>query len=127
MPKDDDDINLSIDGDSDEMNSESGEEGSQVDSDMDDDDDGLSLAEASDYEDLISLDDDAPSGLIEYDGSDGDDGADEEWGGVSESGTKRKRDEQAEGTKPKKRRAGPTFASYEDYAKMIEEGPEDDL
>lgn len=39
---------------------------------------------------------------------------------------KRKRDEEKDGNR-KKLRALPTFASYEDYAKMIEDGPEDNV
>lgn len=51
-----------------------------------------------------------------------------EWGGLSE-GSKRKRNKDEEGGKKKKRRMVgiPTFASYEDYAKMIDEAPEEDL
>ncbi|KAG9047058.1 hypothetical protein FS837_003144 [Tulasnella sp. UAMH 9824] len=51
-----------------------------------------------------------------------------EWGGLSES-KKRKNNKETEGGRGKKRRlAGvPTFASYEDYAKMIDEAPEEDL
>ena len=102
--------------------------------DDDDDDDGLSLVEGSDNEDLISLDGELPDGLIAYDGSDvddddEDDGTEGVWGGISKpaaSGTKRKRDE-TKSEKRKKLRSLPTFASYEDYAKMIEDGPEDFL
>ena len=32
-----------------------------------------------------------------------------------------------ERTRKKKLRALPTFASYEDYARMIEDGPEEDI
>ncbi len=110
------------------------EEENENDSD-DDDDDGLSLVEGSDNEDLISLGGELPEGLIAYDGSDADDdddvvndaGTDGVWGGISKpaaSGTKRKRDE-TKSEKRKKLRSLPTFASYEDYAKMIEDGPED--
>ena len=127
---DDDDEDLSledsdqdVDGDDDENKNDS-----------DDDDDGLSLVEGSDNEDLISLDGELPDGLIAYDGSDvddddEDDGTEGVWGGISKpaaSGTKRKRDE-TKSEKRKKLRSLPTFASYEDYAKMIEDGPEDFL
>ena len=104
-----------------------------------DNDDGsqLSLVEDSDGDDLIGLDDvEVPDGLIEYEsdgngGSDvsaGDD-ADGEWtglGGESKTHGKRKRGKVGEQGK-KRRRALPTFATYEDYAKLIEEGPEDDI
>ncbi|KAF9039673.1 CBF-domain-containing protein [Hymenopellis radicata] len=110
------------------------------DSDIDDDDDipsgldddsedGLSLAEGSGDDDLVPMD-----GLIEFDGSDSeDDGGEqeEEWGGIAGGGgAKRKRAEDDEKDKTKRKKAKkslPTFASYEDYAKMIEDGPEDDI
>ena len=83
------------------------------------------MAEQSDNEDLVPLDD-IPQGLIEYDGSDAD--SEEEWQGIDEGAVskKRKRNDE-EASKRKKPRSLPTFASYEDYAKMIEEGPEDDI
>ncbi|KDR71796.1 hypothetical protein GALMADRAFT_281643 [Galerina marginata CBS 339.88] len=135
--EDDDDLPLDFDDDS-ELNEagDSEDEESQVAEDEDDgEDDGLSLAEASDNEDLIQLDEDMPDGLIEYDGSDADvdedDAGNEEevWGGISTAvapGKKRKREE-TKNEKRKKLRSLPTFASYEDYAKLIEEGPEDDI
>ncbi|EKM50179.1 uncharacterized protein PHACADRAFT_264762 [Phanerochaete carnosa HHB-10118-sp] len=95
--------------------------------DDDDDDDALSLVEASDAEDLIPLDEDVPNGLIEYDGSNAEDEA-EEWGGISGSTSKkRKRGGDEQDKKRKKLRSLPTFASYEDYAKLIEDGPEDNI
>lgn len=96
------------------------------DSELAPSEDGLSLVEASDDEDLVSLDQgvDIPDGLIEYDGSDASDAEEEEWGGIGN--TKRKRKDEMGGQK-KKLKSLPTFATYEDYAKMIEDGPEDDL
>jgi ribosome biogenesis protein MAK21 len=88
----------------------------------------LALAEGSDNDDLIDLDEDLPEGLIDYDGS-GAEGApeEEEWAGFG-GGQKRKReDENRYHGRRKKLRSLPTFASYEDYAKMIEDGPEDDV
>jgi ribosome biogenesis protein MAK21 len=90
--------------------------------DEDEEDHEFELAEASDNDDLLSLDADAPEGLIEYDE------AKSEWGGIEtgEAGEKRKRrDEWKE--RRKKLRSLPTFASYDEYAKMIEDGPEDDI
>lgn len=131
-------------GDSDEVDaSENGndDDDKEEEAEGDDDaDDGLSLAEASDNEDLNSLDGDLPHGLIEYDGSDADaddtDGVDDddaatlakddELGIRSGNDKKRKREDDKIG-KRKKLRSLPTFASYEDYAKLIEEGPEDDI
>jgi ribosome biogenesis protein MAK21 len=104
-----------------------------------DTDDGLSMAEDSDNEDLISLDGDIPHGLIEYDGSDADDtggdddddvptlAKDEEWGGISNGDDKKRKRENDNTVNRKKLRSLPTFASYEDYAKLIEEGLEDDI
>ena len=99
-------------------NSEEGE-----DDEEDEEDDGLELAEESDNDDLLSLDAEMPEGLIEYD-----DGMGSEWGGIEseEAGKKRKRrDEWKE--RRKKLRSLPTFASYDEYAKMIEDAPEDDI
>ncbi|KAJ6606393.1 CBF/Mak21 family-domain-containing protein [Mycena vulgaris] len=86
----------------------------------DDDDDALSLVEGSDNEDLV---------LIEYNGSDGEVGGDEEeeWGGISQGGDKKRKREDSSNQRRKKLRSLPTFASYEDYAKLIEDGPEDDI
>ncbi|KAJ7168329.1 CBF/Mak21 family-domain-containing protein [Mycena crocata] len=107
------------------------EESDELPSDIDeddedseiDDDDALSLVEGSDNEDLVPLD-----GLIDYDGSDGEAGGEEEeWGGISEGGDKKRKREDNSSQRRKKLRSLPTFASYEDYAKMIEDGPEDDI
>jgi ribosome biogenesis protein MAK21 len=146
MPKvqgDDDDLLEDSDDDEDDLPSDfggsdeldvSGKKEKDAEGDQDEEEeDGLSLAEASDNEDLISLDGDVPYGLIEYDGSDAEADVndvfanDEEWGGISsENNKKRKREEDKRG-KRKKLRSLPTFASYEDYAKLIEEGLEDDI
>ncbi|KAH9840749.1 CBF-domain-containing protein [Rhodofomes roseus] len=94
------------------------------------DEDAFSLAEASDAEDLITLDADMPVGLLEYDGSDASDPEEEEWNGIDadQSVKKRKRvEEDGKKGRKKKLRSLPTFASYEDYARMIEDGPEDNL
>jgi ribosome biogenesis protein MAK21 len=100
-----------------------------VDDDDDDDGDVLSLVEDSDAEDLLPLDADVPDGLIEYDGSDAEDEDEtEEWGGISSAASKkRKRGGEEDKKKRKKIHSLPTFASYEDYAKMIEDGPEDNI
>jgi ribosome biogenesis protein MAK21 len=114
------------------------EEPSEVD---EDDDDKLSLVESSDAEDLIPLDEAEAlafnDGLIDWPGgeggsSDDENEEDEEWtgtgGGSPTLGEKRKRKGGKEGQKKRKKvRSLPTFASYEDYAKLIEEGPEDDI
>ena len=94
----------------------------------DSDEDALSLVEASDNEDLISLDGDVPEGLIEYDGSDAESEAagEAEWTGFDGGAKKRKR-EDTQTSRRKKLRSLPTFASYEDYAKMIEDTPEDNI
>jgi len=91
-----------------------------------DNDDALSLVEASDNDDLIPLDE-MPDDVIAYDGSlsESEDGG--EWEGIENNNQKRKRADD-KGTSPKKkRRSLPTFVSYEDYAKMIEDGPENNI
>ncbi|KAG6841522.1 hypothetical protein C0991_010136 [Blastosporella zonata] len=126
-----DDEDLMEESDEDDVPSDLDMEDSEDEAEAQDDDDALSLVEGSDNEDLISLDGDVPDGLIDWDGgSDGGDPpeADEEWGGIDDAptGKKRKREETSR-EKRKKLRSLPTFASYEDYAKMIEDGPEDDI
>lgn len=95
----------------------------------DDDESKFSLVESSDAEDLIPLDE--TEEMILEDGLiDGPDEG-EEWTGFASGspalGEKRKRNGGREQKKRKKARSLPTFASYEDYAKLIEEGPEDDI
>lgn len=102
-----------------------GEEEPEIDSDENEFGDGISLAEGSDDDDLIAVDN-IPNGLVEYDGSDaGTKQSDEEWGGIS-GGDKRKRKDEGQ-VRRKKRKTLPTFATYEEYARMIEEGPEDQI
>lgn len=105
--------------------------------DSGDDDAKLSLVESSDAEELIPLDeaeemaskDDLINRPDEGD-SDGE-GEDGEWTGFGIGsptlGEKRKRNGGKEQKKRKKARSLPTFASYDDYARLIEEGPEDDI
>ncbi|PPR06506.1 hypothetical protein CVT24_002634 [Panaeolus cyanescens] len=144
MPKvdEDDDLLMDSDMDDDEDDIPSGlDEDSELNASDDDDeednedDDQLSLVEGSDDEDLLPMD-----GLIAYDGSDADDDEvlgepvlvpdeDEEWGGIgtSEENSKKRKRGETKSERRKKLRSMPTFASYEDYAKMIEDGPEDDI
>lgn len=136
-----DDDDLLEDSDEDDLPSNFRDSDEVDASENENDDDGLSLAEASDNEDLISLDGDLPHGLIEYDGSDadadnpdgdGDDDAatlakDQEWGGISSRNDKKRKREDDKTGKRQKLRSLPTFANYEDYAKLIEEGLEDDI
>lgn len=125
LEDDSDDIPSGLDDD-DDSDEDAGVGGSE------DDEDQLSMVEDSDAEDLIPLDD----ALLDYDGSDGSDVQEpagdevEEWGGIGEPAStnvaKRKRGEEGQ-NKRKKMKSLPTFASYEDYAKMIEDAPEDDV
>ncbi|KIK41026.1 hypothetical protein CY34DRAFT_806572 [Suillus luteus UH-Slu-Lm8-n1] len=89
--------------------------------------DDFSMVEASDNEDLLGLDE-VPRGLIEHDEITDEDSGDgeEQWNGFG-STKKRKQENESKREKRKKLRSLPTFASYEDYAKMIEDGPEDDI
>ena len=92
--------------------------GDVSDEDVDDDElpSDLDVADDSSVEgSLIELGDDIS--LAE--------GSGDEWAGIGSS-DKRKRDDKSR-TMRKKRKALPTFATYEEYAKMIEEGPEDDI
>ena len=132
---DSDDVpsDLGDEEDGDEDEDEDGEDEHDDEVDEEDstggDDDAFSLAEGSDAEDLIPLDE-IPDGLIDYDGpaSESDAGLEEdgEWAGLGGGSKKRKREEDKSG-KRKKKRSLPTFASYEDYAKLIEDGPEDNI
>ena len=108
-------------------------EDSDLPSDPDDDTDPLSegesgdetlpMVEGSDNEDLISLDGDLPKGVIDSDGTDEDD----QWAGISAGDDKkRKRTEGGSGQR-KKLRTLPVFASYEGYAKMIEDASQDEF
>ncbi|KAG6372691.1 CBF/Mak21 family-domain-containing protein [Boletus reticuloceps] len=106
------------------MPGEKGDEAFLEEGYEDSDDDELPSAEGSDDDDLVAVDD-IPNGLIEYDGSDAETEQDEEWGGIS-GGEKRKWNDKSQ-TRRKKRKTLPTFASYEEYARMIEDGPEDDI
>ena len=137
--EEEDDVPSDLDAlDSDEEEGADAAEASEEeeDDDAEADDDAFSLAEGSDAEDLLPLDTEVPMGLIDYDGSDagseseGED-ADEAWGGIAskqQDKGKRKRDEkESKKAQRKKLRSLPTFASYEDYAKMIEDGPEDNI
>ena len=119
---------ISADGEEDDDKSSDAENDEDAE-----DGDAFSLAEESDAEDLLPLDAEVPMGLIEYDGSESESEAEaeaEEWGGISpespKKGGKRKRDEEKKAQR-KKLRSLPTFASYEDYAKLIEDGPEDNI
>ncbi|KAL0577409.1 RNA-binding ribosome biosynthesis protein mak21 [Marasmius crinis-equi] len=125
---DDDEIPSGLDEDSDDDLGSIEDDDDDDDQDLgDDDEDSLSFAEMSDNEDLVALDD--IQGLMEYDGSDGSEGEqEEEWGGIgADTNKKRKRKAEEKGGKRKKLRSLPTFATYEEYAKMIEDGPEDDI
>lgn len=107
------------DGEDEEVEDEEDEDGGSGDD--------FSMVEASDNEDLLGLDE-VPQGLIECDGIADEDGGDgeEQWNGFG-STKKRKQENESKREKRKKLRSLPTFASYEDYAKMIEDGPEDDI
>ena len=97
------------------------------DDDLDDDNDNSSPSDADNLLDFAESSVD----LIAYDGTDS---AAEEWtglgGGVDVTDNKRKRSRGGKDGAParrKKHRSLPTFASYEDYARMIEDGPEENL
>ncbi|KAF8840266.1 CBF-domain-containing protein [Paxillus ammoniavirescens] len=125
LEEDSDEVPSDLDAASDEDDVGDGEDdGDESLEEADDSGDGISLAEGSDDDDLVAIDD-VPGGLIEFDGSEAQDREDEEWGGLG-GGDKRKRKDNSQGRRQKRRNLS-TFASYEDYAKMIEDGPEDDI
>ncbi|KAI0083481.1 CBF/Mak21 family-domain-containing protein [Irpex rosettiformis] len=135
MPAELQDDDLSIDSDDvpSDLDDDSDEEdvGAQTEDEVEkenDDDDALSLVEDSDNEDLVSLDADIPDGLVDFDEQASDE-EEQEWGGIGGvSQKKRKRgNDEDEKKRKKKLRSLPTFASYDDYAKMIEDGPEDNI
>ena len=119
-PEDDTDELLSVPDTADNSSVE-GEEELETDSDGNEFGDGISFVEGSDDDDLLGVDD-IPNDF----GADAEtEESDEEWGGIS-GGDKRKRKYKTQ-AKRKKRKTLPTFATYEEYAKMIEEGPEDEI
>ena len=102
-----------------------GEEVPEIDSDGNKLGDGISLAEGSDDDDLVAVGD-IPDGLIEYDGLGAEtEQSNEEWGGIG-GGDKRKWKDNSQARR-KKWKTLPTFATYEEYARMIKEGPEDQI
>ncbi|KAL4252111.1 CBF/MAK21 family protein [Abortiporus biennis] len=125
LPSDLEDEDESIDAE----DAEEGEGQSNSEEEELDEDDALSMAEDSDADDLLPLDADLPDGLIDYEGSSGEEEV-EEWGGFDgglKASKKRKRGDDEKKSNKKKLRSLPTFASYEDYAKLIEDGPEDNI
>ena len=91
-----------------------------------------------DEDDLVSdLDRDGPTGLIEYPSGSSDTEDEQEsvalgeWQGFrsEQKAPKRRRETKASDGKKKRRKLGtlPTFASYEDYAAMIEGSREEDI
>lgn len=84
-----------------------------------DEEDGSGVSEfAEDEEDLIDLDEEIPfESAFEPEDSEN----------VSGKRKPTAEDTQKGGRKRRKLGQLPTFASYEDYAKLIEEGPEDDI
>lgn len=137
MDDESDDMPSGLDGFSGSDKDENGQEDEPDESDEDEASEDPGFAEDSDAADLLSLDAEVPAGLIDFDGSGLNVGEgkneEDEWHGIS-SGPKekqkgkRKRDEE-DGKKNHRRklRSLPTFASYEDYAKLIEDGPEDNI
>ena len=108
------------------------DDGEDVEADDQDDSElegGMSFAEDSDAEDLRDLDEDLPEGLIEYESDEDAEPEGEEWEGFDADARKRKAGTQKEvdSRKKKRLRSLPTFASYEDYAKMIEDSPDNDV
>ncbi|KAF8530196.1 CBF/Mak21 family-domain-containing protein [Hysterangium stoloniferum] len=123
---------------------------SDLDGDEGEDEDGSEKADATDVEslsndgseldfiededDIVSDGDgDDPTGLMDFpSGASGDgDAGEEEWqgffGGGDEQKTRKRGREKEEAGAKKKRQKLATFASYEDYAEMIDNAQEDDI
>ncbi|KAH8830015.1 ribosome biogenesis protein [Flagelloscypha sp. PMI_526] len=120
----------SDEGDEDDAETSDGSQEAEL-SNPNDSDDEDGFASDSDASDLMPFD-----GLIDFpddeavaDDLENVEAEEEEWGGISGNDKKRKRKDAEKddngGKKKRKKAALPTFASYEDYQKMIEEGPED--
>ena len=118
-----------LDGDSDDVSLPM-EKNSNQEDESEDDRWGSGFDE--DEDDLVGSDSDGPSGLLHF-GCDGEAQEEEEWGGIGTGATvarkKRKAEEQPDGRRRKKRRLRdlPTFASVEQYAKLIDEADEENL
>jgi ribosome biogenesis protein MAK21 len=87
---------------------------------------GLSSAEASDMDDLVRLDAEDPVNLTKHGKAASAAQESSTFGG----GKKRKRKgswKEDSWIRKKKIRALPTFASYEDFVEMIEDGPEENV
>jgi ribosome biogenesis protein MAK21 len=99
------------------------------DSGESDDSAGSEMDFLEDEGDIVSDEDGDPTGLVAFPSGEESDGAgDDEWQGFGEDAKTRKRSRDkgaAEGRK--KRRKLATFASYEDYAAMIEKSQEDNI
>ncbi|KZV64527.1 CBF-domain-containing protein [Peniophora sp. CONT] len=130
----DDDIPV-VDEDAEEDAALASEPGSDAATDEEEEepvseDEAFSLAEDSDADDLLDLDAEVPDGLIHFPGTslqDPEQDEGEEWGGFDDGASKKRKRKEEEKSRRQKLRSLPTFASYEDYAKMIEDAPEDDI
>lgn len=89
---------------------------------------GSELDFLEDEDDIINDGGDL-NGLVTYpsNSSDDDHGSDGEWQGFGTDEKTQKRGRDKEESRTKKRRKLATFASYEDYAEMIERGQEDNI
>jgi len=123
----DSDANNNSDDDSDSASEEEsdnteGEANEPSGSELDDNDGAGGSDFAEDDVDLIDLEEDAPGDIPWTSAFEPED---------SEQATGKRKphveDTQKGGRKRRKLAQLPTFASYEDYAKLIEEGPDDDI
>ena len=117
-----------LDGDSDDVSLPMEKYSNQED---EREEDGRGSGFGEDEDDLVGSDIDAPDGLLHF-ASEGEAQGEEEWGGIGTGATvarkKRKAKEQPDGRRKKRRlRDLPTFASVEQYAKLIDEADEENL
>ena len=123
---DDDDLPSDLDDDEDDNEPDMGDVSADDDDDDDEDDDVIFPGGESDE---IDSDTEIPvEGLVDFE-SGSEAAEEEEWTGISQSQNdkKRRRDSKSDGKQKKKLRSLPTFASLEDYEKMIDATPEDML
>jgi len=120
-----------LDGDSDGESSPMAKNSNQED---ESDEDGWGTGFEEDEDDLVGSDVDAPDGLLRLDsGGEAQEAEEEEWGGIGADATvtrkKRKAKDQPGGSRGKRRRLRdlPTFASAEQYARLIDDVDEENL
>jgi len=119
ISEDDDSIPADLDDDDEESSGED-EDALSVSDQLSEVDEGSSILELEEDEDLLDLADVFSQGSSPSEN--------EDWSGVDPSaGEKRKQEDSSSAGRKKRRINLPTFASYEDYATLIDNSPEDHI